>query len=307
MARFGWGPRRDGREFRPGRWTGWGSASPGARAAPADRVRVGIRVRARRAVGRTARLRRVVQRRGRADERTVCRTARPTRRGPPGGRRRGDDAYRDPARDFPARAGRARAAEVDISMRRACSRLTYHASPGPGRVKSGRSRKTASPPGLRTRRSRPLTATSSSASAATLWRFLRGPRRRGARARSALRTTCAADEIRGDARLLARVSEPARPACSGAGGAGIPCGRVRTVAEALDNPQVRRAGLFVEIEHPTEGGGDTWAAPSTWMAPARVHASPPVPAAHRPRAAPGGWTCARDEIAVPPAGGVVRV
>jgi len=37
--------------------------------------------------------------------------------------------------------------------------------------------------------------------------------------------------------------------------AGIPCGRVRTVAEALDLPQVAARGLLVEVEHPVAGTG----------------------------------------------------
>ena len=37
--------------------------------------------------------------------------------------------------------------------------------------------------------------------------------------------------------------------------AGIPCGRVRTVAEALDLPQVEARGLLVDVEHPTAGPG----------------------------------------------------
>jgi crotonobetainyl-CoA:carnitine CoA-transferase CaiB-like acyl-CoA transferase len=37
--------------------------------------------------------------------------------------------------------------------------------------------------------------------------------------------------------------------------AGIPCGRVRTVAEALDNPQVTARGLLIDVEHPTIGAG----------------------------------------------------
>jgi len=36
--------------------------------------------------------------------------------------------------------------------------------------------------------------------------------------------------------------------------AGIPCGRVRTVAEALENPQVAARGLLLEVEHPAIGG-----------------------------------------------------
>jgi crotonobetainyl-CoA:carnitine CoA-transferase CaiB-like acyl-CoA transferase len=38
-------------------------------------------------------------------------------------------------------------------------------------------------------------------------------------------------------------------------GAGIPCGRVRTVAEALDNPQVAARGLLLDIEHASIGRG----------------------------------------------------
>jgi crotonobetainyl-CoA:carnitine CoA-transferase CaiB-like acyl-CoA transferase len=37
--------------------------------------------------------------------------------------------------------------------------------------------------------------------------------------------------------------------------AGIPCGRVRTVAEALDNPQVAARGLLLDVEHPSIGAG----------------------------------------------------
>ena len=37
--------------------------------------------------------------------------------------------------------------------------------------------------------------------------------------------------------------------------AGIPCGRVRTVAEALDNPQVPARGLLIEVEHSRLGRG----------------------------------------------------
>ena len=36
---------------------------------------------------------------------------------------------------------------------------------------------------------------------------------------------------------------------------GIPCGRVRTVAEALENPQVAARGLLLQVEHPAIGGG----------------------------------------------------
>jgi crotonobetainyl-CoA:carnitine CoA-transferase CaiB-like acyl-CoA transferase len=38
-------------------------------------------------------------------------------------------------------------------------------------------------------------------------------------------------------------------------GAGIPCGRVRTVAEALELPQIAARGLLVDIEHEVAGAG----------------------------------------------------
>jgi crotonobetainyl-CoA:carnitine CoA-transferase CaiB-like acyl-CoA transferase len=37
--------------------------------------------------------------------------------------------------------------------------------------------------------------------------------------------------------------------------AGIPCGRVRTVAEALEHPQVAARGLLLEVDHPRAGRG----------------------------------------------------
>jgi crotonobetainyl-CoA:carnitine CoA-transferase CaiB-like acyl-CoA transferase len=37
--------------------------------------------------------------------------------------------------------------------------------------------------------------------------------------------------------------------------AGIPCGRVRSIAEALENPQVSSRGLLLELEHATLGRG----------------------------------------------------
>jgi crotonobetainyl-CoA:carnitine CoA-transferase CaiB-like acyl-CoA transferase len=38
-------------------------------------------------------------------------------------------------------------------------------------------------------------------------------------------------------------------------GAGIPCGRVRSVGEALEGPQVAARGLLLELEHPKAGRG----------------------------------------------------
>jgi CoA:oxalate CoA-transferase len=37
--------------------------------------------------------------------------------------------------------------------------------------------------------------------------------------------------------------------------AGVPCGRVRSVAEALDDPQVEARGLLLRLTHPTLGAG----------------------------------------------------
>ena len=37
--------------------------------------------------------------------------------------------------------------------------------------------------------------------------------------------------------------------------AGVPCGRVRTVAEALDHPQIAARGLIVDLDHPAAGRG----------------------------------------------------
>jgi formyl-CoA transferase len=50
-------------------------------------------------------------------------------------------------------------------------------------------------------------------------------------------------------------SQPVNAWLAALEGAGIPCGRVRTVAEALDNPQVRARGLLLDIDHATIGSG----------------------------------------------------
>ena len=36
---------------------------------------------------------------------------------------------------------------------------------------------------------------------------------------------------------------------------GVPCGRVRTVAEALESEQVKARGLLLDVEHPRSGAG----------------------------------------------------
>jgi formyl-CoA transferase len=67
--------------------------------------------------------------------------------------------------------------------------------------------------------------------------------------------------------------------------AGIPCGRVRTVAEALDLPQVAARGLLVEVEHPVAGTGRYVGSP--------IHLSDATRSSHRPPPALGQHT---DEV-----------
>jgi formyl-CoA transferase len=43
--------------------------------------------------------------------------------------------------------------------------------------------------------------------------------------------------------------------------AGVPCGRVRTIGEALDHPQLAARGLIVERDHATAGRGRYVASP----------------------------------------------
>jgi formyl-CoA transferase/CoA:oxalate CoA-transferase len=50
-------------------------------------------------------------------------------------------------------------------------------------------------------------------------------------------------------------SRPAADWLSGLEKAGVPCGRVRSVAEALDSEQVAARGLLLDVEHPTLGRG----------------------------------------------------
>jgi len=57
--------------------------------------------------------------------------------------------------------------------------------------------------------------------------------------------------------------------------AGIPCGRVRTVGEALDHPQLMARGLIVEREHPSAGVGRYLASPIHLSDAARASALPP--------------------------------
>ena len=57
--------------------------------------------------------------------------------------------------------------------------------------------------------------------------------------------------------------------------AGVPCGRVRTVAEALDHPQLAARGLIVERDHPSAGRGRYLASPIHLSDAQRASALPP--------------------------------
>ena len=68
-------------------------------------------------------------------------------------------------------------------------------------------------------------------------------------------------------------------------GAGIPCGRVRTVSEALDSDQVAARGLLVEVDHPRAGRGHFVGSP--------IHLDGATRSARRPPPAVGEHT---DEV-----------
>jgi crotonobetainyl-CoA:carnitine CoA-transferase CaiB-like acyl-CoA transferase len=70
-------------------------------------------------------------------------------------------------------------------------------------------------------------------------------------------------------------SRPVKAWLAALEGAGIPCGRVRTVAEALDNPQVSARGLLLETEHATIGSGRYVASPIHLTGAARGSTRPP--------------------------------
>jgi crotonobetainyl-CoA:carnitine CoA-transferase CaiB-like acyl-CoA transferase len=57
--------------------------------------------------------------------------------------------------------------------------------------------------------------------------------------------------------------------------AGIPCGRIRNVAEALDDPQVSARGLLLEMEHPLIGRGRWVGAPARLDGAERGSLRPP--------------------------------
>jgi crotonobetainyl-CoA:carnitine CoA-transferase CaiB-like acyl-CoA transferase len=57
--------------------------------------------------------------------------------------------------------------------------------------------------------------------------------------------------------------------------AGVPCGRVRTIGEALDHPQLAARGLIVERDHPSAGRGRYVASPIHLSDAQRASPRPP--------------------------------
>ena len=58
-------------------------------------------------------------------------------------------------------------------------------------------------------------------------------------------------------------------------GAGVPCGRVRTVAEALGSDQVRARGLLLDVDHPRLGRGQFVGSPIVLDGAGRGSLRPP--------------------------------
>jgi len=82
------------------------------------------------------------------------------------------------------------------------------------------------------------------------------------------------DALRGAlAPILA--SRPVAEWLSALESAGVPCGRVRTVGEALDGPQIAARGLVVERDHPKAGKGRYVASPIHLDGAQRASALPP--------------------------------
>ena len=66
--------------------------------------------------------------------------------------------------------------------------------------------------------------------------------------------------------------------------AGVPCGRVMSLKEVFDDPQIRHQQMKVTIEHPRYGPLDVLGFPIKFTdAPCRVHRVPPEPAPIRIR------------------------
>jgi crotonobetainyl-CoA:carnitine CoA-transferase CaiB-like acyl-CoA transferase len=70
-------------------------------------------------------------------------------------------------------------------------------------------------------------------------------------------------------------SRPAADWLRGFESAGVPCGRVRSVGEALDSPQVAARGLLLEIAHPTLGPGRYVGSPIHLSGASRGSTRPP--------------------------------
>jgi crotonobetainyl-CoA:carnitine CoA-transferase CaiB-like acyl-CoA transferase len=89
-------------------------------------------------------------------------------------------------------------------------------------------------------------------------------------------------------------------------GAGIPCGRVRTVAEALESPQVAARGLLLELDHPRAGRGRYVGSPIRLGAGARGSLRPPPLLGQHTREVLGEWLgLSPDEVGDLAHGGVV--
>jgi crotonobetainyl-CoA:carnitine CoA-transferase CaiB-like acyl-CoA transferase len=58
-------------------------------------------------------------------------------------------------------------------------------------------------------------------------------------------------------------------------GAGIPCGEVRTVAEALEDPHLAARGMIYELQHPKAGRIRVTGSPIHMPAAPPVEATPP--------------------------------
>ena len=65
------------------------------------------------------------------------------------------------------------------------------------------------------------------------------------------------------------------------GAAGVPCGRIRNVAEVCTNPQLVERGKVVERPHPTAGAVQMIGQPIELGAtPARIETAPPLLGEH---------------------------
>jgi len=93
---------------------------------------------------------------------------------------------------------------------------------------------------------------------------------------------------------------------SALGEAGIPCGRVRTVAEALDNPQVAARGLLLDVEHARAGRGRYVGSPIGLDGAGRGSRRPPPLLGQHTEEVLGEWLGASAaEVAALRRGGVV--